>query len=236
MTLTITPKRVAGILALGATILVLAHFAGWVYAVSTSGPHNWRLFNLDREANIPTWYSTALLLLSSLALGLISLATWGRERFAGYWLGLAVIFAYLSADEAAMLHEELSHPLRILIPLPAPVRKRAWVVAGVVALVVFFLVYRRFLQALPAITRRRFVLAGMMYVTGAMVLEVVSGAVKYELGSKASFSYQLTAMGEEGLEMYGVTLFIYALLSYLSAQDGKLRITLAMPARDAGSR
>ena len=65
------------------------------------------VFDLSLEANVPTWYSAAALLVSALALGLIT-AVKLRERapFAKHWGGLAAMFVYLSLDEVARFHEQ----------------------------------------------------------------------------------------------------------------------------------
>lgn len=66
-------------------------------------------FNLDAEANIPTWYSTVLLfsvsVSSLLAYGLTHRGA-GQRRFErSFWLVLGIAYCFLSLDEAARLHE-----------------------------------------------------------------------------------------------------------------------------------
>jgi hypothetical protein len=74
---------------------------------------NWRiheLFNLDEEANIPSWFSTIQLFM----IGLIAIATAQSEHYRrppSKW-GLTLFgfgFIYLSLDEGAVLHEKFTY-------------------------------------------------------------------------------------------------------------------------------
>jgi hypothetical protein len=63
------------------------------------------LFSLSYEGNLPTWYSSALLLACAITLAAIApSAAAGQGR---YWGLLSALFGYLSIDEAVGLHEQL---------------------------------------------------------------------------------------------------------------------------------
>src|SRR5688572_25758727 len=68
------------------------------------------LLSLSEEGNLPTWYSSSLLLGCSIVLGLIA-ADGGR--FAGRWKLLAVVFVYMSIDEAIEIHEHLGRLMHL---------------------------------------------------------------------------------------------------------------------------
>src|SRR5688572_13884942 len=71
-----------------------------------------RLFNLEGENNLPSWYSSVALLLSSVALGYIGLhRNQEADPFAWHWLTLALLFLCLSTDEAASIHEMSASPI-----------------------------------------------------------------------------------------------------------------------------
>src|SRR5690606_1736254 len=71
------------------------------------------VLSVNIEESIPTWYSSLALFLAASLLGWIALIKLiHREPFRVYWLGLALIFVYLSADEGAALHETASAPLQ----------------------------------------------------------------------------------------------------------------------------
>lgn len=72
------------------------------------------LFDLNGEANIPAWFSAMGLLTASLLLALIASATRTTAgRYVRHWWGLALVFAYVSLDEAASIHELSGEPLRL---------------------------------------------------------------------------------------------------------------------------
>src|SRR3982751_4790319 len=72
-----------------------------------------RLVWLDGECNIPSWFSSCLLLVCALLLALIAAAQRQRPKaWFGHWLALALIFGFLSLDETAQLHELSIAPIR----------------------------------------------------------------------------------------------------------------------------
>ena len=69
--------------------------------------------------------------------------------------------------------------------------------------------------------RRRLVIAGAVYLTGALVLETASGQVLRVFGAGGK-AYTLVTSVEEGLEMAGASLLLAALLVQLAqAKPGR---------------
>ena len=140
MTFTISPARVTRLLSVIVTGLVLASVAGQ-FANLVLGRDRLlgfvRLFDVDKEGNVPAWYSSAALLIASALLAVIAGAK--RQRRAPYWIhwsALALIFLYISLDETAEIHELSVLPLRTALRLHG-VFYFAWVIpAAVVVLVV----------------------------------------------------------------------------------------------------
>lgn len=99
-----------------------------------------RLFILEGENNLPSWYSSVELLLSSAALGSIALQMLQEENpWAWHWLTLALGFLCLSADEVAGIHE-MTAPLihRLLettghLDTVISVIGTAWLLAGILS-------------------------------------------------------------------------------------------------------
>src|SRR5262245_8048616 len=60
--------------------------------------------SLSFEANVPTWYSSSLLLLCALVAGSIALK---RPPWHRHWWGITGVLAWMSLDEAAEIHEHL---------------------------------------------------------------------------------------------------------------------------------
>jgi hypothetical protein len=85
------------------------------------------------------------------------------------------------------------------------------VIPALALVVLVGVVFRPFLRRLPAITRALFVLAGLVYVGGAIDGEI-AGGLAYELAGSGALSGS-AVLAEEGLELLGVALFIHALLA-----------------------
>jgi hypothetical protein len=85
----------------------------------------------------------------------------------------------------------------------------------IVALVGLF--YLRFLLALPRRFQVLCAASGAIFLGGAVAAEWVGSEIaRRRPGDDASWAYQLQVIVEEGLEMAGIALFIYALLVYLA--------------------
>jgi len=64
---------------------------------------------------------------------------------------------------------------------------------------------------------RLFILAGITYVGGVLIMEMISARYSGLHGSQ-NVRYQMMTVVEEFLEMSGIVIFIYALLSYIASQ------------------
>lgn len=177
---------------------------------------NWliTLFDLGGEANIPSTFSGGLLLLCALLLGAIALEKRrSGAAFAQHWAVLSGVFFYLSLDELARLHDTLSGPLSRLYA-PGGALLYLWVVPYGVAVLLLLLGSLWFLAHLPATTRRLFLLAGFLYVGGALGMELIE-ASSNSRGIQTGFVPLLSVAVEETLEMLGTVVFLYGLLDYL---------------------
>ncbi|NES94417.1 MAG: hypothetical protein F6K32_04175 [Desertifilum sp. SIO1I2] len=183
------------------------------------------LFDLDREANIPSLYSGLALLLCGVVLSMIAIVKkQQRDRYCRHWQGLAIIFAYLGVDEMAEIHELTGKPLRDLFNATG-IFYFTWVILGFALVAAFILVYRKFTFALPPQTRKRFILAACLYLAGALGTELIGGYIAYT-SEKQSLLYAMFVAVEEVLEMSGIAIFLYALLTYLRSQVSNITIHL----------
>jgi hypothetical protein len=192
------------------------------------------LFNLNSELSLSTWYSSLALAFSGLLLFVIYRAKLARrDPFLRHWLGLALVFVFLSADEAASIHERFAEPLRRYVSTFG-LEFGQWTAVYGPLVLIFFLAYLPFVRSLWPRPGMNFVTAGAVFVTGALVLELV-GAVYYttvlnglgpELvsGTQGVFGYQIIAGAEDLLEMLGVVLWMRALLTYMSDEKISLRL------------
>ncbi|QKQ78009.1 hypothetical protein FBB35_30800 [Nostoc sp. TCL240-02] len=113
------------------------------------------------------------------------------------------------------LHERLTTPLRGTFNTSGSLYY-AWVIAGAIFVLLFLLVFGRFVATLPGKTRRLFFIAGTIYIAGAIASELVGGYYEYYY-TPFNMVYVFIATIEEVLEMVGIVIFIYALLSYISS-------------------
>src|ERR671926_1748521 len=78
-------------------------------------------FSLDREANVPSWFSSALLLTAAAMLAVVALDALARKaRWGRHWAGLSVVYVVLSLDETAEIHERIGSWLRGHLHLHGP--------------------------------------------------------------------------------------------------------------------
>lgn len=183
-----------------------------------------RLLNLDVERSIPTFFSSMMLLTCSFLLFIIASAKRKDGKGYIYWLGLSVIFLFLSIDESLMIHEGLIEKVRTMLNTSGYLYF-AWVIPYGIGLIIFLLVYTRFLFNLPHKMRLLFIISGFVYVSGAIGLELIGG-IYYELYGEQSLSFIILATIEELLEMTGVVIFIYALSLYIDTELKDLRLSI----------
>lgn len=221
----ISPVKIARTLSIVVCILLVAHLSTQalkVYAGYDAQLGFERQFNLDGENNIPSWYASTALLFCAGLLGLIGCVKhWEQAPRSRQWLGLAAIFLYLSLDEAASLHEMVNPLARALLDrtgVSVGYLHYSWVILGIVVVPIVGFSYLRFLRTLPIATSVQFVLAGLLYVGGAVGIEMFGGNVASQ-GGLATMSYAMLVAVEEGLEMFGIVIFMYALLSYIRQPD-----------------
>jgi hypothetical protein len=110
------------------------------------------------------------------------------------------------------LHEQIISPLRGLLGTGG-FFYYAWIIPAIVFLILFLIVYTKFLISLPTHIRIKFITAGLIYVIGAVGLEAIGGKIFTSYGANTLF-YSLLTTVEEVLEIIGILLFIYVLLQY----------------------
>jgi hypothetical protein len=183
-----------------------------------------QLFHVDLEQNISTLFSVTLLLCSGVLLVLIALLKRHRQDpDVSKWIILAGGFFYLATDEGWSLHERLIEPVRGLLGHgDLGIFYFAWIIPAMAGVALLGLVFLGFLSRLPSSTRWSFMIAGSLYLGGAIGIEMLGGR-QAELHSFENLTYQLFAHLEESLEMAGVILFIHALLRYLAEQYPEIR-------------
>ena len=173
------------------------------------------MFNLDRELNLPTWYSSFMLGGCSILLRIIAIAKKNNsDRYTKDWQLLSLIFCLLAIDEVLSIHEILIIPeVSKALNLPWFLHSM-WVIPGTIFVLWFARRYSKFSQHLPYKSRQHFFGAAFLYVGGALVMEMV-GSYIAEAEGQQNLLYAMTATLEEIMEMMGIIVFIYGLLYYL---------------------
>ncbi len=202
----VSSRAVPRVLAVLALLLLACHaaIAIYHYRVAEVPWLLFQLFDVDQENNLPTWYSEFLLLTGFAFLWLCaSQKRADGDRWSGHWMALTVGFLLMSIDEIAGVHETINSIIVMTWAIPA----------GIMALAIGA-AFVPFLLRLPRDTAVLFVLAGGTYLAGAVGIEIVGNSL---VGQKLSdtLAYKMTTFAEEGLEMFGVILFLHALLRYM---------------------
>ena len=220
----IGPGKIARVMTLIVASLLLLNVAGLVSRFFLG--YDSKLisaFSFGYEQNFPTFYSALALLFCAALLAIVGAARRKAHReYAFHWGALAAIFAFLSADEMLEIHEVLIVPVREALHTGGMLRF-AWVIPYGVLVAVFVLAYLKFLRDLPAKTRRRFVVAGALYVLGALGMELL-GSKYYDLHGGDNFVYVMHQTLEELLEMAGVIVFAHAIAEYLRDEVGLVQV------------
>lgn len=163
-----------------------------------------RIFDLNTERNIPTLFSSVVLLGASMLLGYIAYLTrLTGGRYSLLWAILSFGFLFLSIDETAYIHENFSEDVA------------GWIFVVAPFVILFFLGYIRFFLHLPRSTKVYFLIAGALFIGGAFILEFIGSWRISTAGENRIATTLLFTSVEESFEMFGIDLFVFALLLYL---------------------
>lgn len=198
-------RRALAVILMVDVALVLVHAAGHVTNASALA-----VVDLDSEVSIPTWWQQTVLVGCA---GLAWLASKDRPD-RRHWLGLAAILTFVSIDEGSEIHERLIDPMRNLFGVDGGILWFAWLIPGLVAVALFGATFLRFWLRLEPRIRWPLALAGCLYLVGAVGFEMVGGAYESSLGVQDGL-YSMIVAFEEGFEMLGQAVLVYALLTVL---------------------
>lgn len=184
------------------------------------------LLNVDGEQNLPTFFTVVLLLACG---GLLAKAAAGcrlrQERRC--WALLAAGFVLMAFDEFACLHERFITVVHRWWGdgLP-PWLHFGWVLPGMVLVLAVGVCLAQFWMELERPTRRRFLVAAVVYLGGALGAEMVGGAYSAAMGARPGENandllYNAITHWEEGAEMAGIILFLLALLHHEQVWHGE---------------
>ena len=181
-----------------------------------------RLFLLNEEADVASWWGSVLLL--GCAAGFV-LASGAAPALRTRLRTLALLLVALSMDETAIVHERATGALALVIRGSSDSDDPLWVVVAVplVLLVGWYLL--PVLRRVPQPVRNRLWLAGALYVGGAVGVELLSALL-----SGGSVLREFAVALEEGMEYAGPIVLIDALLLLAS---GGPQVRIRWAAEDA---
>jgi hypothetical protein len=173
-------------------------------------------FDVDQEANVPTWYSSFLFGLCGLTLVVIGFRT--RQINAGSvvpWLGLAAVFFYFSMDDTGQFHEllggdnSIGHDLNKHLGISFVTYD--WVIPAFILMIAALPFFIPFGLKLPQGTFVLFVIAGAMFLISQMGLETFAGSnLKVD-----TMKYHWESLIEDGpMKQGSLALFVFAMLAY----------------------
>lgn len=236
----IRPSAVARKLGLAAVALVLASIAGQVARFTLDNKYINRLaglFFVDTERNITTFFSVLLIALAAQILGAIYLLQRKHRRpMTSHWAILSFLFFLLAFDESFSFHERLIGPTRALLGEgDLGVLYFAWVIPAMVFVIAVGLFFLPFLLGLPRRTRFGILLAAIIYVGGALGIELIGGYYVETHGlldlylqglvNVHTWIYNIIIVTvEEFMEMAGTIVFIWALLKFVSEEHKSVQL------------
>jgi hypothetical protein len=239
VTFRFSPKAIALVLTVIALILAIVSWAVVAYEWSLGVDNNYwvaeasSLFNVTFEGNVPTWYTTLLFLVGALfSLLITGYALQNQSKWRFHWIGLTLLFLYLSLDEAAAVHEMFTTPTREAFNTTGYLYF-SWMLVGIPAAIIVALVFLPFVLSLPQYTRIAFFLAGFVFLIGSVGVETIGAKIWYENGQLATPNYVAVGGVEEFLEMFGVILAIYGLLAYLQSTVGTITLYFGAKKEDS---
>ena len=228
----ISPLKIAQFLTLGVVFFTCTSIGVQIGKFVFDYREDWtRMVNVDREMNLPTFYSAFMLAFCAWLLGAIASGKQTeleqqkilddpddqspvKYRYFQQWKGLSIIFWLLALDEVFMIHEILIIPdVAEALKLPAFLHSM-WVIPGTIVVVIFGIKYWKFWLHLPQKTRYHFILAASLYIGGALLMEMVGSYITV-LENQQNPIYAGMAIIEEIMEMMGVIVFMYGLFVYI---------------------
>ena len=176
-----------------------------------------RMFDLDMERNVPTLFSSAILLISGFLFYLLSKApNEVKEGSRPYWLGLSLVFTFLAFDESAKIHEQLGDFTERFVDASGYLHY-PWVISYGILVLILAAFYVRFFLKMEKKVFWSFMGSAVMYIGGAVGFELL-GANESSLHGTETILYSVLYTIEESLEMFGVIYLIYILLGLLESK------------------
>jgi hypothetical protein len=210
--LRINPSRLLILFVVGVVLLVAVGIAANFVLQAVPGTALAGLMRpllLDEEASVPTYVASVLHLTAALLLIVYALGRRASgEPHAFRWLALGLVFVFLSMDEVVQVHERWDTLVSAIVGREG--FAGSWVAIGLLLIGVTAVIWLPLYRSLPRRVAVLWLVAGAVFVAGAVGVEVFSKP--FEPPETARIAYIFAVGLEEGLEMLGVVVFLYAQL------------------------
>lgn len=185
------------------------------------------MLDLDREQVLPAFFATLLLGLASLAFAARAAAHLTmRSAGALGWSVLSFGLLLMAVDESLAVHEQFIDPLRGLLGAgPEGAFHFRWVTVAIPLVVLVGIAFSRWLRNLDPRTRGGLLRAAAVCLAGTIGVELLGGMWASRHGV-SGLGYGLLVVVEEGLEMAGSLLLLYATLDHLGTHFGAVPFDL----------
>lgn len=230
MNITINTRLLVRILLISLLVLLLLNIFVLLLAYSGvyHGPLMYELFhkfNFNGKYNIPSFFNTFLLLIASLILYYIYLVQKKRFFLQRRWFALAILFLIMAIEENASVHIFLHSLLpRQSILMQTGLSVLLWAIPFGILVTVLAIYFKRLVLSLPREIAKGFAISAVIYITGAIVLDLVASVISHLKGSR-SLAYTAVSTLEESLEMLGIIVFIHYLFAYIKAEFNTIGIS-----------
>ncbi|MGG6238276.1 hypothetical protein ACQ4N7_06510 [Nodosilinea sp. AN01ver1] len=186
-----------------------------------------RFFNMRDEGNLPSYISALNLLFAGSLCGLIFYHEAKlKKRTPWHWLGLCMLLLGMSLDEAARIHDGIVGPLSAhFLGRGEGIFYYTWYLIYIPIVASIGIIYIPFLKRLPLLFSSRFILAGAVFLSGAVGMEMVEAFLFSTGRNITNRSVGLSVFFEETLEMLAVVILIHTLLLYISTFGYALKLT-----------
>lgn len=186
-----------------------------------------RWLDLNGESSLATWYSVMQLACVAALAGLFAARNFHATQIRTWpLLILPMMFLTLSVDELIQFHEWLGEKSDALLPGSSRgntifQETGIWMfLLGIPFMAVFLgIVYmlRRYLIAVPGVLLK--LLAGLaVFLTGAILIESLANFIQTD------FWYHVEIACEEGCELLGITIILWAFYDLLLGNDFQIRL------------
>jgi hypothetical protein len=180
------------------------------------------LFDLDSEGSLPAWFSATQLFLIGLAFLIKSrIIDLHHSPSPYFFLLMGLGFIFLSADEAAAIHEKITIFFKHIKAIPRFKGNHGiWIVVYILIAIVLLLSHFKYLISMWRSYRKETIILGIgmaALVCGGVFLEIVS--YQFLRTGLTPISYSIEVMAEEFLEMFGATIVLYGAVLVLFSRN-----------------